>query len=44
MIKFEYKTFQWEDQLTQEQKDYFRQYGVIQFKNFINAEDRKSVV
>ena len=44
MVKFEYKTFQWGDELTQEQKDYFRQYGVIQFKNFINADTIKTFI
>ncbi len=38
MVKFESKTFQLGEKLTQEQKEYFRKYGVIQFKNFINAE------
>jgi phytanoyl-CoA hydroxylase len=44
MVKFEYKTFQWEDELTHEQKEYFRKYGVIQFKNFINADTVKTFI
>jgi hypothetical protein len=33
--KFEYKTFTLGDALTNEQKAYFKKYGVIQFKSFI---------
>jgi len=36
IIKFEYKTFTLGSEITQEQKDYFKKYGVIQFKNFID--------
>jgi phytanoyl-CoA hydroxylase len=36
--KFEYKTFTLGDALTEEQKEYFHKYGVIQFKNFISNE------
>ncbi len=36
--KFEYKTFTLGESLTEEQKEYFRKYGVIQFKNFISNE------
>jgi phytanoyl-CoA hydroxylase len=38
IIKFEYKTFTLGSEITQEQKDYFKKYGVIQFKNFISSE------
>ena len=38
IIKFEYKTFSLGSEITQEQKDYFKKYGVIQFKNFISSE------
>jgi hypothetical protein len=38
IIKFEYKTFTLGSEITQEQKDYFKKYGVIQFKNFIAPE------
>ena len=44
MVKFEYKTFPFGEVLTQEQKDYFRQYGVIHFKNFINADTIKTFI
>jgi ectoine hydroxylase-related dioxygenase (phytanoyl-CoA dioxygenase family) len=37
-INFEYKTFTFGSELTQEQKDYFAKYGVIQFKKFIEPE------
>jgi hypothetical protein len=37
-LKFEYKTFTLESEITQEQKDYFKKYGVIQYKNFISPE------
>ena len=40
MVKFEYKTFQFGEALTQEQKDYFRQYGVIQFNEENGAFER----
>ncbi len=36
--KFEYKTFTLGSQLTEEQKEYFHNYGVIQFKKFIEPE------
>ncbi len=36
--KFEYKTFTLGSEITQEQKDYFTKYGVIQFKGFITDE------
>ena len=36
--KFEYKTFTLGEALTEEQKEYFKKYGVIQFKNFISNE------
>ena len=38
IIKFEYKTFTLGSEITQEQKDYFKKYGVIQFKNFIDRQ------
>ncbi len=41
MVKFEYKTFTLGEQLTEEQKEYFRKYGVIQFKNFISKDTAK---
>jgi phytanoyl-CoA hydroxylase len=44
MVKFEYKTFPFGEVLTQEQKEYFRQYGVIHFKNFINADTIKTFI
>ena len=34
--KFEYKTFSLGEQLTEEQKEYFKKYGVIHFKKFID--------
>lgn len=37
-VNFEYKTFTFEGDLTQEQKEYFEKYGVIQFKKFIEPE------
>jgi len=37
-VKFEYKTFTLGSQLTEEQKEYFKKYGVIQFKKFIEHE------
>ena len=36
--KFEYKTFTLGEKLTEEQKEYFRKYGVIHFKKFIEPE------
>ena len=36
--KFEYKTFTLGEKLTEEQKEYFKKYGVIQFKKFIEPE------
>ena len=36
--KFEYKTFALGEKLTEEQKEYFKKYGVIQFKKFIEPE------
>jgi ectoine hydroxylase-related dioxygenase (phytanoyl-CoA dioxygenase family) len=36
--RFESKTFTLGDHLTQEQKDYFKKHGVIQFKKFISPE------
>jgi phytanoyl-CoA hydroxylase len=36
--KFEAKTFTLGERLTQEQIDYFKKHGVIQFKKFITAE------
>jgi phytanoyl-CoA hydroxylase len=39
--KFVYKTFTLGDKLTEEQKEYFQKYGVIQFKNFINQDTVK---
>ncbi len=44
MVKFEYKTFPFGEVLTQEQKDYFRKYGVIHFKNFINTDTIKTFI
>lgn len=38
ITKFEPKTFTLGDQITQEQKDYFKKFGVIQFKKFITPE------
>ncbi len=37
-INFEYKTFTFGSELTQEQKEYFAKYGVIHFKKFIEPE------
>jgi len=37
-IDFEYKTFQFGGELTEEQKEYFEKYGVIHFKRFIEPE------
>jgi len=37
-IDFEYKTFQFGGELTEEQKEYFSKYGVIHFKRFIEPE------
>jgi hypothetical protein len=36
--KFEYKTFSLGEQLTEEQKEYFKKYGVIHFKKFIDSK------
>ena len=41
MVKFENKTFTLGEKLTDEQKEYFRKYGIIQFKNFINQDTVK---
>lgn len=41
MVKFENKTFTLGEKLTDEQKEYFRKYGIIQFKNFINQDTIK---
>lgn len=38
IIKFEYKTFTLGETLTKDQIEYFRRFGVIQFKNFISNE------
>lgn len=37
-VNFEYKTFQFGNGLTEEQKTYFETFGVIQFKRFIEPE------
>ena len=37
-IDFDYKTFQFGGELTEEQKEYFEKYGVIHFKRFIEPE------
>lgn len=44
MVKFEYKTFKLGNKLTEEQKEYFRKYGVIQFKNFITTDTVKTFI
>jgi phytanoyl-CoA hydroxylase len=44
MVKFEYKTFTLGNKLTEEQKEYFRKYGVIQFKNFITTDTVKTFI
>jgi len=36
--KFENKIFTLGEKLTEEQKEYFKKYGVIQFKKFIEPE------
>ena len=36
--KFEYKTFSLGEKLTEEQKEYFKKYGVIHFKKFIDSK------
>jgi ectoine hydroxylase-related dioxygenase (phytanoyl-CoA dioxygenase family) len=37
-IKFEYKTFSLGTEITEEQKEYFKKYGVIHFKKFISPQ------
>ena len=41
MVKFENKTFTLGEKLTDEQKEYFRKYGIIHLKNFINQDTIK---